>query len=158
MLLSNKPIPPRRLAPQSVYPAGVNGGRGGGRTNNVTQPSGRLLVHHQGDVALDQREGEEADVIGLLAGWPRLLRPETKGGEDGQCGGNADITVRGVATGDDRGHSRQCRRVPEARRHRSTRRIRVNQWERDRGPKERLLTVAGRNDSFWDQTLTWLHS
>lgn len=44
-------------------------------------PLSRLLVHDQRDVALDQREGEEADVAGVLAGASGLLRPaeERKG-------------------------------------------------------------------------------
>ena len=59
-------------------------------------PLGRLLVHDQGDVALDEGEGEEADVAGVLTGTSsRLLRPawgegwggggEGGGGERGRC-------------------------------------------------------------------------
>ena len=41
----------------------------------ATRPLSRLLIHDQGDVALDQGEGEEADVGGVLAGRSGLLRP-----------------------------------------------------------------------------------
>lgn len=39
----------------------------------LCSPLSRLLVHDQRDVALDQREGEEADVTGVLAGRPDLF-------------------------------------------------------------------------------------
>lgn len=45
----------------------------------ATQPLSRLFVHDQRDVALDQGEGEEADVAGVLAGCSRLLWPGQKG-------------------------------------------------------------------------------
>lgn len=38
-------------------------------------PLSCLFVHHQRDVALDQGEGEEADVAGVLAGRAGLLCP-----------------------------------------------------------------------------------
>lgn len=41
----------------------------------AARPLSRLLVHDQRDVALDQREGEEADVIGVVAGASRLFAP-----------------------------------------------------------------------------------
>lgn len=41
-----------------------------------TQPLSCLFVHDQRDVALDQGEGEEADVAGVLAGCSGLLWPE----------------------------------------------------------------------------------
>lgn len=40
-----------------------------------TQPLSCLFVHDQRDVALDQGEGEEADVAGVLAGRSRLFWP-----------------------------------------------------------------------------------
>lgn len=43
-----------------------------------TQPLSCLFVHDQRDVALDQGEGEEADVAGVLAGGSRLLWPGKK--------------------------------------------------------------------------------
>lgn len=45
----------------------------------ATPPLSRLFVHDQRDVALDQGEGEEADVAGVLAGCSGLLWPGGKG-------------------------------------------------------------------------------
>lgn len=41
----------------------------------VATPLSCLFVHDQRDVALDQREGEEADVVGVLAGACGLFAP-----------------------------------------------------------------------------------
>lgn len=41
----------------------------------AARPLSCLFIHDQRDVALDQREGEEADVAGVLAGASRLLAP-----------------------------------------------------------------------------------
>lgn len=41
----------------------------------AARPLSRLFIHDQRDVALDQREGEEADVAGVVAGASRLLAP-----------------------------------------------------------------------------------
>ena len=49
------------------------------RCFSATPPLSCLLVHDQGDVALDQGEGEEADVAGVLAGGSGLLWPAEKG-------------------------------------------------------------------------------
>lgn len=45
---------------------------------SVTQPLSCLFVHDQRDVALDQGEGEEADVAGVLVGCTGLLWPGKK--------------------------------------------------------------------------------
>lgn len=45
----------------------------------AVQPLSRLFIHDQRDVALDQREGEEADVARVLAGCSWLLWPGKEG-------------------------------------------------------------------------------
>lgn len=55
--------------------------RGGRR---AAPPASRLLVHHQRDVALDQREGEETDVAGVLNRGSGLLEPGEGGGGGGR--------------------------------------------------------------------------
>jgi len=81
------PPPPQTTTIIIVFP-GVNvmsrfevtrGKTRGGR--RAAPPASRLLVHHQRDVALDQREGEETDVAGVLNRGSGLLEPGEGGGE-----------------------------------------------------------------------------
>lgn len=52
----------------------------------ATQPLSCLFVHDQRDVALDQGEGEEADVAGVLAGCSALLWTLERERHNTQCG------------------------------------------------------------------------
>lgn len=56
-----------------------------GRTTGEHPPLCRLLVHDERDVALNQREREEADVSSVLARCPRLLYPGIESTEIQVC-------------------------------------------------------------------------
>ena len=70
----------------------------GHRWVSCSPPLSGLFVHDQGDVALDQGEGEEADVAGVFTRCPGLLGPEEEK-DRAQCDWKSHVGLTSLTEG-----------------------------------------------------------